>query len=101
MMAMREEALLQLRRTTIESPIDGIVSKRPVPGSYATAGVPVMVVVADTAPGALMPYGQRPLGLLPYLGDSTIVVDPATLALVVLNTDGTIQRLQSASPQGT
>ena len=48
MMAMREEALLQLRRTTIESPIDGIVSKRPVPGSYATAGVPVMVVVADT-----------------------------------------------------
>lgn len=48
MMAAREEALLQLRRTTIESPIDGIVSKRPVPGSYATAGVPVMVVVADT-----------------------------------------------------
>ena len=48
MMAMREEALLQLRRTTIESPIDGIVSKRPVPGSYATAGVPVMVVVADS-----------------------------------------------------
>jgi membrane fusion protein, multidrug efflux system len=48
MMAARDEALLQLRRTTIESPIDGIVSKRPVPGSYATAGVPVMVVVADT-----------------------------------------------------
>jgi membrane fusion protein (multidrug efflux system) len=48
MMAMREEALLQLRRTTIESPIDGLVSKRPVPGSYATAGVPVMVVVADS-----------------------------------------------------
>ena len=48
MMAMREEALLQLRRTTIELPIDGIVSKRPVPGSFATAGVPVMVVVADT-----------------------------------------------------
>jgi membrane fusion protein, multidrug efflux system len=48
MMAAREEALLQLRRTTIESPLDGIVSKRPVPGSYATAGVPIMVVVADT-----------------------------------------------------
>jgi membrane fusion protein (multidrug efflux system) len=48
MMAAREEALLQLRRTMIESPLDGIVSKRPVPGSYATAGVPVMVVVADT-----------------------------------------------------
>lgn len=48
MMAAREEALLRLRRTIIDSPIDGIVSKRPVPGSYATAGVPVMVVVADT-----------------------------------------------------
>jgi membrane fusion protein (multidrug efflux system) len=48
MMAAREEALLQLRRTIIDSPLDGIVSKRPVPGSYATAGVPVMVVVADT-----------------------------------------------------
>ncbi len=48
MLAAREEALLQLRRTIIDSPLDGIVSKRPVPGSYATAGVPVMVVVADT-----------------------------------------------------
>jgi membrane fusion protein (multidrug efflux system) len=47
MMAAREEALLQLRRTMIEAPLDGMVSKRPVPGSYATAGVPVMVVVAD------------------------------------------------------
>ena len=48
LIAARDEALLQLRRTTIESPLDGIVSKRPVPGSYATAGVPIMVVVADT-----------------------------------------------------
>ena len=47
-MAAREEALLQLRRTMIEAPLDGMVSNRPVPGSYATAGVPVMVVVADT-----------------------------------------------------
>ena len=48
MVAARDEALLQLRRTIIEAPLDGIVAKRPVPGSYATAGVPVMVVVADT-----------------------------------------------------
>ena len=48
MMAARDEALLQLRRTIIEAPLDGIVAKRPVPGSYATAGVPVMIVVADT-----------------------------------------------------
>jgi membrane fusion protein, multidrug efflux system len=48
MMAAREEALLNLRKTMIEAPIDGIVSKRPVPGSYATAGMPAIVVVADT-----------------------------------------------------
>jgi membrane fusion protein (multidrug efflux system) len=48
LMAARDEALLQLRRTTIESPLDGIVSKRPVPGSYATAGLPIIVIVADT-----------------------------------------------------
>ena len=48
LMASRDEALLQLRRTTIDSPLDGIVSKRPVPGSYATAGLPIMAVVADT-----------------------------------------------------
>ena len=48
MVAARDEALLQLRRTIIESPLDGIVAKRPVPGSYATAGVPMMVIVADT-----------------------------------------------------
>jgi membrane fusion protein (multidrug efflux system) len=48
MMAARDEALHNLRRTTIESPLDGIVSKRPMPGTYATAGTPVIAVVADT-----------------------------------------------------
>ena len=48
MLAARDEALLNLRRATIESPLDGVVAKRPVPGSYATAGVPIMTVVADT-----------------------------------------------------
>jgi membrane fusion protein (multidrug efflux system) len=47
MLAAREEALLNLRRTTIESPIDGIVSKVLVPGSYAIMGVPSIAVVAD------------------------------------------------------
>jgi membrane fusion protein (multidrug efflux system) len=47
MLAAREEALLNLRRTTIEAPIDGIVSKVLVPGSYAIMGVPSIAVVAD------------------------------------------------------
>ena len=57
-----------------------------------------VMVVADTAPGALMPYGQRPIGLIPYLGDSSIVVDPATLSMVVLNKDGKTVRVM-ASPR--
>jgi membrane fusion protein (multidrug efflux system) len=48
MVAAREEALLNLRRATIEAPMDGIVSKVLVPGAYAVMGVPVVAVVADT-----------------------------------------------------
>ncbi|MCW5733317.1 MAG: HlyD family secretion protein [Enhydrobacter sp.] len=48
MLAARNEALLNLRRTTIEAPLDGIVSKVLVPGSYAVTGVPSVAVVADT-----------------------------------------------------
>ena len=47
MLAARDEALLNLRRTTIEAPLDGIVSKVLVPGSYAVMGVPSIAVVAD------------------------------------------------------
>src|SRR3569833_617127 len=45
MLAAREEALLHLRRTTIEAPMDGIVSKVLVPGSFAVMGVPSVAVV--------------------------------------------------------
>jgi membrane fusion protein (multidrug efflux system) len=48
MLAARAEALLNLRRTTIEAPLDGVVSKVLVPGSYAVMGVPSIAVVADT-----------------------------------------------------
>jgi len=48
MMAARDEALLNLRRTTIEAPMDGIVQKVLVPGSYAVMGVPSIAVIADT-----------------------------------------------------
>jgi membrane fusion protein (multidrug efflux system) len=48
MLAAREEALLNLRHTTIEAPMDGIVSKVLVPGAYAVMGVPSIAVVADS-----------------------------------------------------
>jgi membrane fusion protein (multidrug efflux system) len=46
--AMREDALLNLRRTIISAPMDGIVQKVLVPGSYAIMGVPSIAVIADT-----------------------------------------------------
>ena len=48
MLAARDEALHNLRRTIIEAPLDGVVSKVLVPGSYAVMGVPSIAVVADT-----------------------------------------------------
>ena len=44
-------------------------------------------VVADTS-GAPLPYSQRSAGMMPYMGDSTIIVDPGTLSFLVLNTQG-------------
>ena len=55
-------------------------------------------VIADTAPGALMPYGQRPIGMVPYTGDSTLVVDASTLSLVLLDKSGRTVRVM-ASPR--
>jgi membrane fusion protein, multidrug efflux system len=46
--AQRDEALLNIRRTSILAPMDGQVSKVLVPGSYAVMGVPSIAVVADT-----------------------------------------------------
>lgn len=50
-------------------------------------------VLADTAAGAPLPYGQRSAGLLPYRGDSTILVDPATSAFVILDGRGEAVRV--------
>ncbi len=47
LLAARQEALLNLRRTMITAPMSGIVSKVLVPGSYAIMGVPSIAVVAD------------------------------------------------------
>jgi membrane fusion protein (multidrug efflux system) len=48
LLAERDNALLNLRRTIIQAPMDGIVQKVLVPGSYAIMGVPSIAVIADT-----------------------------------------------------
>jgi membrane fusion protein, multidrug efflux system len=47
LLAMRDDALLNLRRTLITAPMDGIVQKVLVPGSYAIMGIPSIAVMAD------------------------------------------------------
>lgn len=59
----------------------------------------VTKVVADTI-NAPIPYGQRPLGLMPYQGDSTLLIDPATLSMLVLNSNGEQVRVMT-SPRPT
>jgi hypothetical protein len=51
-------------------------------------------IVADTL-GAPIPYGQRQMSVISYAGDSTIIVDPATLSLVILNSRGEVGRVMS------
>lgn len=58
------------------------------------ASLQKVTVIADTA-GAPLPYGQRSSGLLSYLGDSTIIVDPSTLSFVVLNAQGAVVKVMA------
>ncbi|QQS13873.1 MAG: HlyD family secretion protein [Rhodospirillales bacterium] len=46
--AARDEALLNLKRTTIVAPFDGVASRRPTVGASATIGQPLISVIADT-----------------------------------------------------
>ena len=46
-LAARDEAQLNLARTRVLAPIDGIVSRKPTVGAYAAAGTPLLAVVAD------------------------------------------------------
>ena len=54
-----------------------------------------VVTIADTAAGALMPYGMRPLGVIPFAGDSTIIVDGSTMSLVLIDAHGKTVRVMA------
>jgi hypothetical protein len=53
-------------------------------------------VVADTLESSGIPYGTRNFGVMPYVGDSTLLVDPATLSMLVLNSKGELVRVMAA-----
>lgn len=52
-------------------------------------------VVADSVSGGANSYGTRPGGLIPYVADSTLFVDPAGLSMFVLDPNGAIARVAS------
>ena len=52
-------------------------------------------IVSDSLEAAI-PYGQRNMGLMPYVDDSTLLVDPATLSMLVLDKQGALVRVMAA-----
>jgi hypothetical protein len=52
-------------------------------------------VLADSTSGQLNSYGTRAGGLIRYVGDSTLFVDPAGLSMFVIDPSGTIARVAS------
>jgi hypothetical protein len=54
-----------------------------------------VVVVADSMSGGANSYGIRPGGIIAYLGDSTLFVDPAGLSMFVIDPTGKIARIAS------
>src|SRR5574342_573475 len=55
-----------------------------------------VTVVADSTSSTANAYGVRPGGLLSYRGDSVLFVDPASMSMLVVNTEGRITRVMSA-----
>lgn len=54
-----------------------------------------ITVVADSTSGGASSYGIRAGGIIPYLGDSTLFVDPAGLSMFVIDPAGKIARVAS------
>jgi hypothetical protein len=52
-------------------------------------------VVADSTSATANAYSGRTAGLLPYRGDSTLFVDPASMSMMVLDGDGKVARVMS------
>lgn len=56
----------------------------------------VVGIAADSTPSTQNAYGPRAGGLIPYRGDSTLFVDPASLSMLVIDPAGRIARIMAA-----
>jgi hypothetical protein len=59
------------------------------------SGLGTMTVLADSLTGSTRSYGAKPGGLIPYVADSTLFVDPAGLSMLVIGPNGAIARVAS------
>jgi hypothetical protein len=55
-----------------------------------------VTVVADSTSSTANAYGGRTGGLLSYRGDSALFVDPSSMSMLVISSDGKITRVMSA-----
>ena len=54
-----------------------------------------LAVVLDSLTEVENSYGTRPGALIPYRGDSTLFIDPASFAMLVIDPAGTVARVRS------
>ncbi len=59
------------------------------------ANLASFTVVADTTSATANAYSSRAGGLIPYRGDSTLFVDPASLSMLVIDGQGQVTRVMS------
>ncbi len=52
-------------------------------------------VIADSVSGSPSPYGKRPAGIIPYAGDTTLLVDVGARAFVVFDARGVVTGVMS------
>src|SRR5215208_2725478 len=90
-------------------PLGAVSAVRQLPGGRLLVNDPVkrrvilldsmmktISVVADTTPATANAYGTRGGGILPYRGDSTLFLDPASLSMLVIDPQGVVQRVKAA-----
>ena len=54
-----------------------------------------MTVIADSTSATRALYGKRPTGIIPYLGDSTLLIDVTSRTFIVVDPNGQVPRVMS------
>lgn len=72
--------------------VNDVVSRRVL---LLDSAMKIVSVVADSTPSTANAYGPRPGTLIPFRGDSTLFVDPASLSMLVIDPQGKLGRTMS------